>query len=130
MQARQGLYAPMSRRVMVVGIEALGASLGEAATGADLGGSSKYSNCSPVEHIQFMYAVEDYLPALPKKEIFGRTAKYINHPNLMPDLYKDLEGTEVDKRQVDHSGMQNDPENHNSATHDYNLHSRMAHRLK
>ena len=44
MQARQGLYAPMSRRVMVVGTEALGASLGEAATGADLGGSSKYSN--------------------------------------------------------------------------------------
>ena len=44
MQARQGLYAPMSRRVMVVGAEALGASLGEATTGADLGGSSKYSN--------------------------------------------------------------------------------------
>ena len=40
MQVRQGLYAPMSRRVMVVGTEALGASLGEAATGADLGGSS------------------------------------------------------------------------------------------
>ena len=33
----------MSRRVMVVGTEALGISLGEAATGADLGGSSKYS---------------------------------------------------------------------------------------
>ena len=28
---------------MVVGTEALGTSLGEAATGADLGGSSKYS---------------------------------------------------------------------------------------
>ena len=39
-QARQGLYAPVSRRVMVVGAEVLGASLGEAATGADLGGST------------------------------------------------------------------------------------------
>ena len=29
--------------VMVVGTKALGASLGEATTGADLGGSSKYS---------------------------------------------------------------------------------------
>ena len=36
-----------------------------------------------------MYPVEYYLTALPQKEIFGRTAKYINHPNLMPDLYKD-----------------------------------------
>ena len=35
---------PMSRRVIVVGTKALGASLGEATTGADLGGSSKYSN--------------------------------------------------------------------------------------
>ena len=43
MQERQGLYAPMSKRVMVVGAKALGASLGEATTGADLGGSSKYS---------------------------------------------------------------------------------------
>ena len=42
MQARQGLYALMSMRVMVVGTKALGTSLGEAATGADLGGSSKY----------------------------------------------------------------------------------------
>ena len=43
MQVRQGLYALMSRRVMLMGAEALGASLGEATTGADLGGSSKYS---------------------------------------------------------------------------------------
>ena len=43
-QARQDLYALMSRRVMVVvGTEALGASLGEVDTGTDLGGSSKYS---------------------------------------------------------------------------------------
>ena len=32
----------MSRRVMVVGTKALGMSLGEVATGVDLGGSSKY----------------------------------------------------------------------------------------
>ena len=43
MQVRQGLYALMSRRVMVVGAEAMGASLGEATTGADIGGSGKYS---------------------------------------------------------------------------------------
>ena len=42
------------------------------------------------EHIQFMYPVEYYLTTLPQKEIFGRTAKYINHADLMLDLYKDL----------------------------------------
>ena len=57
------------------------------------------------EHIQFMYPAEHYLTALPQKEIFGRTAKYINHPNLMPDLYKDFEVTDLDKRQADHTGM-------------------------
>ena len=31
----------------MVSIEALGASPGGAASGADLGGSSKYSSCSP-----------------------------------------------------------------------------------
>ncbi len=39
-----GRQASTSRRAAVVSSEALGASLGEAATGADLGGSSKYSN--------------------------------------------------------------------------------------
>ena len=43
-QVRQDLYTLMSRRVMVVSAEALGTILGEAATAADLGGSSKYSN--------------------------------------------------------------------------------------
>jgi hypothetical protein len=33
-----------SRRVAVVCVEALGVGLGRASTGADLGGSSKYSN--------------------------------------------------------------------------------------
>ena len=42
-QAR-GCHAPMSRRVAVVSTEALGVGPGGAATGADLGGSSKYSN--------------------------------------------------------------------------------------
>ena len=37
-------HAPTSRRAAMVGTEALGASPGEAAMGADLGGSSKYSN--------------------------------------------------------------------------------------
>ena len=78
----------------------------------------------------FIYPVEHYLTALPQKEIHGRTAKYINHPDLMPDLYKDLEEKEVDKRQADHTGMQNDQDNPNNATHDYNLHSRMACKLK
>ena len=48
----------------------------------------------------------------------------------MPDLYKDWEETEVNKRQADHTGMQNDTNIPNSGTHDYNLHSRMAHKLK
>ena len=82
------------------------------------------------EHVQFMYLEEPYLTALPQKDIFERTAKYINHPNLMPDLYKDMGETEVDKRLADHSCMQNDPNNPNNATHDYNLNSRTAHRLK
>lgn len=36
--------APTSRQVAAVSLEALGASPGGAAAGADLGGSSKYSN--------------------------------------------------------------------------------------
>ena len=77
-----------------------------------------------------MYPAEHYLTALLQKEIFGRTTKYINHPYLMPDMYMDLEETEIDKRQADHSSMQNDPNHPNNATHDYNLHLRMACRLK
>ena len=70
------------------------------------------------EHIQFMYPAEHYLTALLQKEIFGRTAKYINHLNVMPDLNKDLEVTQLDKRQADHLCMQNDPNNSNHVTHD------------
>ena len=50
------------------------------------------------EHIQCMYSVEHYLTALPQKEIFGRAAKYINCPILMPDLYKEFEKTKPDKQ--------------------------------
>ena len=39
-----GSHAVSSKRVAAVSIETLGVSLGGAAVGADLGGSSKYSN--------------------------------------------------------------------------------------
>ena len=73
-----------------------------------------------VEHIQVMYPAEYYLNGLPQKEIFGRTAKNINHPDVMPDLYKNLE--ETNKKQGDHSSKQNDPNNSSNTTHNYNLH--------
>ena len=82
------------------------------------------------EHIQFMYPVEHYLTALPQKEIFGRTARYINNPDLMPNLYKELEMTEPDRWQEDCSNMQYDPNPPNDAAHDYNLHPRTLSRLK
>jgi hypothetical protein len=41
---RRQRQAATSRQVAAVSIEAWGASLGGAAAGADLGGSSKYSN--------------------------------------------------------------------------------------
>ena len=40
----QGRHAPTSRRVAAVSMEASGVGPGGAAAGADLGGSSKYSN--------------------------------------------------------------------------------------
>ena len=79
------------------------------------------------EHVQFMYPAEYYFTTLPQKEIFGRTAKYINHLNLMLDLYKDL--GETNKKQGHHSGKQNHPDNSNITTHNYNLHLRIAPRL-
>ena len=55
-----------------------------------------------VRYLQFMYPAEYYVTALPQMEMFGRTAKFINHPSLMPDLYKDLDDrhTAVDKQTV------------------------------
>ena len=96
----------------------------------DMQDPTKKTKRVSAEHIQFMYPAEYYLTTLSQKEIFGRTAKYINHPDLMPDLYKDLEETELNKTEADHSGVQKDPTNPNNVIHYYNLHSRMAHRLK
>ena len=48
-----------------------------------------------------MYPAEYFVTALPQMETFGRTAKFINHPSLMPDLYEDLDDdrhTAVDKQ--------------------------------
>ena len=42
-------------------------------------------------HLQFMYPAEYYVVALPQIEMSKRTAIFINHPSLMPDLYKDLD---------------------------------------
>ena len=42
--ARRADDAPTSRQVAAVSLEAWGVSLGGASVGADLGGSSKYSN--------------------------------------------------------------------------------------
>ena len=56
-----------------------------------------------VLHPQFMYPAEYYVTALPQIEMLGRTAKFIKHPGLMPDLYKDLDDdshTDVDKQTV------------------------------
>ena len=56
-----------------------------------------------VQHLQFMYPADYYVTALPQMEMFIRTAKCINHPGLMPDLYKDLSDdrhTAVDKQTV------------------------------
>ena len=52
------------------------------------------------QHLQFMYPAEYHVTALSQMEMFGRTAKFINHPSLIPDLYKDLiddKHTAVDK---------------------------------
>ena len=54
-------------------------------------------------HLQFMYPAEYYVTALPQIEMFERTAKFINHPDLIPNLYKDLDDdrhTAADKQTV------------------------------
>ena len=53
--------------------------------------------------LQFMYPAEYYVAALLQIQMCGRTVKFINHPCLMPDLYKDLDDdrhTSVDKQTV------------------------------
>ena len=46
------------------------------------------------EYMQFMYSAEYYLTVLPLKEMLGRTAKYINHLDVMLDLFNDLRKTD------------------------------------
>ena len=76
-------------------------------------------------HLQFMYPAEFYVTALPQIKIFGKTAKFINHPSLMPDLYKDLDGnrhTPVDKLPVSTNSSRHVAMGHlQSTTHSYNL---------
>ena len=53
--------------------------------------------------LQFMYPAEYCVTALPQMEMFGGTAKFINHNSLMSGLYKDLDDgrhTAVDKQTV------------------------------
>ena len=72
------------------------------------------------EQIQFMYPVKHYLTVLPQMEIFERTAKYISHPSLMPNLYKELKKMELDRQQTDQTSTQNDSSPSDDAAHDYN----------
>ena len=78
-------------------------------------------------HVQIMYPAEYYLTTLPQKESLKELLSIRNHPNLMPYLYKDL--GETNNKQGNHSSKQNDSDNSDIATHNYNLHSRIAHRL-
>ena len=39
-----------------------------------------------VQHLQLLYHTEHVLTNLPDITLFGHTTKYINHPDLMPDL--------------------------------------------
>ena len=72
-----------------------------------------------------MYPTEYYVTALPQMEMFRRTAKFINHPSLMPDLYKDLNDdrhTAVDKQTVSTRSTRHVATGHPQSTpHSYNL---------
>ena len=72
-----------------------------------------------------MNPAEYYVTALPQMEMFGRTAKFINHPSLMPDLYKDLDverQTAVDKLTVSTKSTRYVAMGHPQPTsHGYNL---------
>ena len=39
-----------------------------------------------IQHLQLLYPMEHPLINLPDTTSFGHTTRYINHPNLMPDL--------------------------------------------
>ena len=72
-----------------------------------------------------MYPAEYYITALPQMEMFGRTAKFINHPGLMPNLYNDLDDnriTVVNKQTVSTKSTRHVATGHLQATpHNYNL---------
>ena len=72
-----------------------------------------------------MYPADYYVRTLPQIEIFGRTAKFINHPGLVPDLYKDLDDdrhTAGDKQTVSTKPTRNVAMGHpQSSPHNYNL---------
>ena len=72
-----------------------------------------------------MYPAEYYVTALPQMETFVRTAKFMNHPGLMPDLYKDLDDgrhTAVDKQRVSTKPTRNVAMGHSQPTpHSYNM---------
>ena len=72
-----------------------------------------------------MYPAEYYVTALSQKEMFRRTAKFINHPSLMSDLYKDLNDdrhTAVDKHTVSTKSTRHVAMGHPQQTpHSFNL---------
>ena len=76
-------------------------------------------------HLQFIYHAEYYVKVLPQMEMFRRIANFINHPNFIPNHYKDLDDdrhTAVDKQTVStksprHVAMSN-PQ---LTSHGYNL---------
>ena len=76
-------------------------------------------------HLEFMYPAEYYVTVLPQIEMTGRTVKFINHPGLMPDLYKDLDDdrhTAVDKQTVPMKSTRHVTMGHQQLTpHSYNL---------
>ena len=65
------------------------------------------------------------MTALPQMGMFGRTAKFINHPSLVPDLYKDLDDdrhTTVDRPTVSTKSTRHVAMGHpQPAPHIYNL---------
>ena len=72
-----------------------------------------------------MYSAEYYVTALPQMEMLGRTVKFINHPGLMSNLYKDFDGDRhaaVDKQTVSAKSTRHIAMSHPQATpHNYKL---------
>ena len=45
-----------------------------------------------IQHLQLLYPAEHMLSNLPNITSFGCSTKYINHPNLMPNLSTTIKG--------------------------------------